>query len=318
MAVKILAVDDSAVMRKIMEMTFAGENAEVVTVASGEEAVERAKSMNPDVVLADASMSGMDGYAVAQAIKSQSGSNAAVIVLASQHNPYDEGKGKSNGVDDHVAKPFDSQVVIDKVAQVLARPRAAGSASAAEAPAAMPSNAPRAAKRTMAFGSPPVGGVRPPAPPSAPERSATARLPAAKPPSRPVLELADDDEPEISIEAPASEAPRKSFSRPAPAAAQPSAAQPSAAQPSAAQPSAAQPSASPSPAASSPTPSGAAHATRSGGDMAAKLEGLGLDKTQIEGVLALSREVIEQVVWEVVPDLAEVLIREEIARLTAE
>jgi hypothetical protein len=35
-------------------------------------------------------------------------------------------------------------------------------------------------------------------------------------------------------------------------------------------------------------------------------------------VLALSREVIEQVVWEVVPDLAEVLIKEEIRRLTAE
>jgi hypothetical protein len=52
--------------------------------------------------------------------------------------------------------------------------------------------------------------------------------------------------------------------------------------------------------------------------LAAKLDGLGLSKEQVEGVLALSREVIEQVVWEVVPDLAEQLIKEEIKRLTAD
>jgi hypothetical protein len=52
--------------------------------------------------------------------------------------------------------------------------------------------------------------------------------------------------------------------------------------------------------------------------MAAKLAELGLSTAQVEGVLALSREVIERVVWEVVPDLAEVIIREEIRRLTSE
>jgi hypothetical protein len=51
--------------------------------------------------------------------------------------------------------------------------------------------------------------------------------------------------------------------------------------------------------------------------MAPKLQELGLSKDQIEGVLALSRQVVEQVVWEVVPDLAETLIKEEIKRLTA-
>jgi CheY-like chemotaxis protein len=51
-------------------------------------------------------------------------------------------------------------------------------------------------------------------------------------------------------------------------------------------------------------------------DLHGKLETLGLTKAQIEGVLALSRELIEQVVWEVVPVLAETLIKEEIRRLT--
>jgi hypothetical protein len=67
-----------------------------------------------------------------------------------------------------------------------------------------------------------------------------------------------------------------------------------------------------------PAPAPAARVTAPSGDMAAKLAGLGLSADQVSGVLALSREVIEQVVWEVVPELAEALIKEEIKRLTAD
>jgi hypothetical protein len=49
-----------------------------------------------------------------------------------------------------------------------------------------------------------------------------------------------------------------------------------------------------------------------------RLADLGLSSEQIQGVLALSREVVERVVWEVVPTLAETIIKEEIARLTQE
>lgn len=49
-----------------------------------------------------------------------------------------------------------------------------------------------------------------------------------------------------------------------------------------------------------------------------QLQGLGLSPAQVEAVLALSREVVEQVVWEIVPVPAETIIHEEIRRLTAE
>ena len=52
------------------------------------------------------------------------------------------------------------------------------------------------------------------------------------------------------------------------------------------------------------------------GHLASKLNEMGLSPQQADAVLALSREVVERVVWEVVPQLAEVLIKEEIARLT--
>jgi hypothetical protein len=52
------------------------------------------------------------------------------------------------------------------------------------------------------------------------------------------------------------------------------------------------------------------------GQLAGKLGQLGLTPQQAEAVLALSRDVIERVVWEVVPQLAETMIKEEIQRLT--
>jgi hypothetical protein len=52
--------------------------------------------------------------------------------------------------------------------------------------------------------------------------------------------------------------------------------------------------------------------------MEGKLVAMGLTSDQVQGVLSLSRDVVEQVVWEVVPALAETLIKEEIARLTSE
>ncbi|MEM9195158.1 MAG: response regulator, partial [Myxococcota bacterium] len=76
--------------------------------------------------------------------------------------------------------------------------------------------------------------------------------------------------------------------------------------------------AAPRPPAAPAASSSAAAATAAGSPMEGKLKELGLTSAQVEGVLALSRDVIEQVVWEVVPDLAETIIREEIARLTAE
>jgi len=246
-AVNILVADDSVTMRRILEITFAGEDAHVVTVDSGQAAVQKAQQNPPDVVFADASMPGMDGYALAAAIKGTPGlERTAVIVMASQKTPYDDAKGSNSGVDDHILKPFDTQHVIDRVNQILSKPRAVAKAAvntqqgAPAAPAAAPA-VQRPKSATIAFGQPPMGG------PPSPNASMGARPPAAAP---------------------------------------------------------------------APVAAVAAAATAIGGDLAGKLSGLGLNSDQVNGVLALSRDVIERVVWEVVPDLAETLIREEIRRLT--
>lgn len=101
----------------------------------------------------------------------------------------------------------------------------------------------------------------------------------------------------------AAASPASVAAKPAPAAAKPAAAVAKAPEP-----------AKPAPAVAKMPPVAATN----GKHMAAKLADLGLNPTQVDAVMALSRQVIEEVVWEVVPTLAATMIREEISRLTKE
>ena len=275
MPVKILVADDSVTMRRILELTFAGEDATVTGVDSGDSAVARAAELRPDVVFADVSM-GTDGYKVAASIKGTPGlEQTAVILLASQKHPYDEGKARNAGVDDHVLKPFDTQLVIDKVKQVLGRPRAVAAAGAARpaAPAA-PAHRPPVAAAPPVMQQPPMNDPRS-------SRTGTIAFGKAPPTASSPGSMQSPVQPQAAAPAP----------RPAPAAAP---AAPSAASPAMA----------------------AAAARAVPADLSSKLDGLGLTSEQVAGVLQLTRDVVERVVWEVVPDLAETLIKEEIRRLT--
>ncbi len=138
--------------------------------------------------------------------------------------------------------------------------------------------------------------------------------------------------------APAAAAPQPAFSPPAPAPAaapEPPRAQtlsygsstnvapqrPAQARPAPPRSHATSPGLAPSP---QPPPAAATEAARAvqaatdNGQLAGKLGDLGLSDEQVQAVMALSREVVEKVVWEVVPTLAETLIKEEIQRLTGE
>jgi CheY-like chemotaxis protein len=264
-ATTILAVDDSATMRKILEITFAGTDFNLVAVSSGDEAAAKLRAGGVGLVICDNSLDA-DGYEVARQLKAAAGT-VPVLFMSSRQNPYDSGKGSAARVDDHVDKPFDTQQLIDRCTKLAS----GGGAVAAAPPAAAPAPAAR------------------PAPAAAP---APAPAPAARP-----------------APAPAAAAPKAAgfggggLGGPKPAAAAPAPAP------------AAAPAARPAPAAA-PAAAVSAAATAANGQLASQLGGLGLTPQQADAVLALSREVIERVVWEVVPVLAETLIREEIARIT--
>jgi CheY-like chemotaxis protein len=132
---KLLLADDSITVQRVIALTFAGEGLEVVTVGDGDQAVERIAQDLPEIVLADVSMPGRDGYAVAEFVK-RSAEHAArtrVVLLTGAFEPVDEGRTRSLGVDGVLAKPFEPQMAIGLVRRLLEQAPAQPSAEAASA-----------------------------------------------------------------------------------------------------------------------------------------------------------------------------------------
>ncbi|MBX3183225.1 MAG: response regulator [Polyangiaceae bacterium] len=291
-------------MRKVIEITFAGEDYQTILAATAEDALAKLRAERPEVVLVDHDLQGESGYDLCQRIKSESPSTR-VLILSSKQHPYDASRGGAAGADEHMDKPFDTQQLIDRVAQMLKTAPAQASAGQLEgvtapAPAAHVAAKPRSP--TLAYGTP------------APNTPAAVPQASQPPPGRAQTFTGT---PRPVAPAPAHHQTSAAATPPAPAVARPAA--PVAAAPVAA-PIAAAPVAVPAPAApvaAAPVAAAApAAVAAANGQLAGKLEGLGLTPAQVEAVLALSREVVEQVVWEVVPVLAETLIQEEIQRLT--
>ncbi|HRH00525.1 MAG TPA: response regulator, partial [Polyangiaceae bacterium] len=118
----LLAVDDSATMRKVLEITFSGEDFKVVLADGAASASRLAES--PAAIVVDTVLGADDGYALARELR-QAHPNAAIVLLASRYHPYDQGRGRDAGADDFADKPFDTQQLIDKVKKAMAAREAA-------------------------------------------------------------------------------------------------------------------------------------------------------------------------------------------------
>lgn len=281
MATTILAVDDSATMRKILEITFAGTDFQLVTVGSGDEALGQVRGGGVGLIICDNSLDG-DGYRVAEQLKSAA-PGTPLLFLSSRQNPYDAGKGAGAHVDDHIDKPFDTQQLIDRVNKLASGGVSAAApapAAAAPAPAAAAAAAPKS--RTIGYG---------------------AAAPAPAPAPAPAVKTAGFGSGGLGT-------------KPAAAPAAAPAAQARPANVATHQGVAPTPARAPAPAAAPAVAAASAAMSAAAGQVAAKVGEMGLSKEQADAITALSRDVIEKIVWEVVPILAETLIKEEIARLT--
>ncbi|HXD73580.1 MAG TPA: response regulator [Vicinamibacterales bacterium] len=127
----LLLADDSATIQRVIELTFANEDIKVIAVSDGDQAIARIEQAPPDIVLADVAMPGKNGYEVAEFVKHTPAlAHIPVVLLTGAFEPVDQAKANAAGCDGVLAKPFEPQIVIGRVKELLGK----GSTSAAGNP----------------------------------------------------------------------------------------------------------------------------------------------------------------------------------------
>jgi CheY-like chemotaxis protein len=121
MSIKLLVADDSITIQKVIGIIFGGDEYSLTIVDNGKSALEKAREINPDVLLIDALMPGMSGYEVAEAVRATPAlAMKPILILTGSFEPFDEDQAKRCGADDFLAKPFESQQIVTKVRDLVA------------------------------------------------------------------------------------------------------------------------------------------------------------------------------------------------------
>jgi diguanylate cyclase (GGDEF)-like protein len=120
----ILVVDDDPDVARFVEVNLRSAGYEVSVASNGEEALERAVELRPDLVLLDVMMPKLDGFEVAQRLRRDPRTSASsIIMLTAKALSSDKVLGLSSGADDYIIKPFDPVELLARVKGTLRRAR---------------------------------------------------------------------------------------------------------------------------------------------------------------------------------------------------
>ncbi len=116
----ILVVDDSELNRMMMESFIDPLGHEVIQAADGREALERVKTVHPDLILLDVMMPEMDGFEVCRRLKSNPETRVIpVIIITALDKTEDNVKGIEAGADDFLTRPFDAVILAARIKSLL-------------------------------------------------------------------------------------------------------------------------------------------------------------------------------------------------------
>ena len=116
---KILIVDDDANIAELISLYLTKECYETMIVNDGEEALSVFKTFQPNLILLDLMLPGIDGYQVCREIRSKA--STPIIMLSAKGEVFDKVLGLELGADDYIIKPFDSKELVARVKAVLRR-----------------------------------------------------------------------------------------------------------------------------------------------------------------------------------------------------
>ena len=116
MSARVLVVDDILPNVKLLEAKLTCEYYDVITATNGQEALEKVEKENPDIVLLDVMMPGMDGFEVCSRIKSNpEHAHIPVVMVTALTDMQDKVRGLEVGADDFLSKPIDDVALMARV-----------------------------------------------------------------------------------------------------------------------------------------------------------------------------------------------------------
>ncbi|MEE9188875.1 MAG: response regulator transcription factor [Anaerolineales bacterium] len=125
MLTRILVVDDEPRYVRLMEANLISEGYEVLKAYDGQSAVEMVADKQPDLVLLDVMMPGLDGFGACERVREFS--SVPIIMVTAKGEEQDRVRGLDVGADDYIVKPFSATEVLARVRAVLRRAQVSGS-----------------------------------------------------------------------------------------------------------------------------------------------------------------------------------------------
>ena len=129
---KILIVDDDNNIAELISLYLMKECFDTMIVEDGEKALEQFGQFQPNLILLDLMLPGIDGYQVCREIRRTS--NVPIIMLSAKGEVFDKVLGLELGADDYIIKPFDSMELVARVKAVLRRTQTQAASLAAALP----------------------------------------------------------------------------------------------------------------------------------------------------------------------------------------
>lgn len=129
---RILIVDDDNNIAELISLYLIKECFETMIVNDGESVMEALQEFNPNLILLDLMLPGMDGYQVCREVRARY--SIPIIMLSAKGEVFDKVLGLELGADDYIEKPFDSKEMVARVKAVLRRYKPAPAPAAPEVP----------------------------------------------------------------------------------------------------------------------------------------------------------------------------------------
>jgi DNA-binding response OmpR family regulator len=117
---RVLVVDDDPQVVRLLRVNFELEGYEVVSASDGQEALDVVDAEDPDIIVCDVMMPGMDGVEVVRRLRADA-KQVPVVMLSAKAMRSDMRAGLDAGANEYVTKPFDPAELIEVVDRLLGR-----------------------------------------------------------------------------------------------------------------------------------------------------------------------------------------------------